>query len=1337
MAYVIDGVLNEWSALDRLDRPGSVPIGYQLFGRVDGNNFVFALQAPVAIGAGTTFWLNTDSNVSTGYKIFGFAGGAEYNVNFFTDGAPYLYTGAAGETFVSGPLQYALSPDKTTAEFVVPFASIGELDRKVDVLVDVNNTTFLPGDYTRPGFTVSDTASLPQPTDTGLKIGIVYSATTAAKFFDLTAYSQLFMSAQNQAAMAGVPYDILTEADLTNLSKLINYDTLIFPSFQNVRSADVAAIQSTLDTAVYKYGVGLVTAGNFMTNDETGASLPGNAYSRMETLLGVTRSSGGSGVNVDVRAADTSHPTMAGYAPGEEIRTYTGIGTQVFSDLTGKASVLATQSINGGAAQNAVLATQTGGRNVHFATEGMMADNNMLEDALGWSARNTPGPKIELHMSRQSAIFASRNDLDEAMYPDEVKPDTGLGIYDKLLSVLDRWKVDYNFVGSYYIDIGNGANGTGTDWNVSRPYYKRLLDAGNEIGSHSITHPENTNLLTAAQLQTEFEGSRNTIQTQLRQIPGYENYVVSGAAIPGAPEKIGVSQEVLKYYSYLSGGNAQIGAGYPGAFGYLTPSDTKVYIAPNISSDFTLVGFKGMTPTQATAAWQAEWQAMTAHADLPVVVFPWHGYGITGFEPGYTVDMFESLIRTASQAGSEFVTLDDLQGRISSFEKSNLEYSMVDGDTVSVKVNSTGKLGTFALDLSGTDRIKNVAGWYAYDANSIFLPATGGTFTFDLGSTPDDVTHITSLPSRAQLLSATSPGGGGLDFSIIGDGKVVIDLENPAGRYVVVTGATVLSQVGDQLELGLTGLGQHAVSVRLSTTPPPPPPPPAPASVTNVVSNATTATISGIAAAASKVQVLDGTTLLGTVTADGTGAWSLQTTPLTDIVHTLTARTVDASGNTGTASNVGLFGSTNADSLVGGTGNDALFGNAGADTLDGGAGNDTMNGGGGNDLYVVDSAGDVITDSAGTDTVRSSITYTLAAALENLVLTGTAALNGTGNAAANAITGNDGANLLTGLDGNDTLTGGLGADTLDGGLGDDRYVLDSAADVIIDAGGIDTVEAGFTYVLGTGIENLVLTGTAAINGTGNAAANAITGNSGANALFGLAGNDTLTGGAGNDTLDGGTGDDSMNGGGGDDRYIVDSLGDIIVDSGGIDTVEASLTYTLGSALENLVLTGALAINGTGNGSANTLTGNDAANYLSGLAGADTLIGGGGNDTLLGGAGADRLTGGTGADTFLFLRSNEGTDTITDFDPLADFITVSASGFGGFLSAGMNVGASGRFTANTSGLSNALPGIGQFVYETDIGRLWWDPDGIGLLARVSIATLTGNPALTASDITIIA
>src|SRR4029434_6988502 len=192
---------------------------------------------------------------------------------------------------------------------------------------DINNSVFLPQDYTLPTYKVVNPATLPARTDAGLKVGIVYSERSAAKFFDKTAYSDLFMAAQNQAAMAGVPFDLLTEDDLTNLGKLANYDTLIFPSFANVPLAKLAAIQDTLTAATQQYGVGLVAAGNFMTNDETGAALPGDSYARMKALLGV-QLEGGTGSTaaaVHVAAHDVSPLAMEGYTAGETIRDYAAI----------------------------------------------------------------------------------------------------------------------------------------------------------------------------------------------------------------------------------------------------------------------------------------------------------------------------------------------------------------------------------------------------------------------------------------------------------------------------------------------------------------------------------------------------------------------------------------------------------------------------------------------------------------------------------------------------------------------------------------------------------------------------------------------------------------------------------------------------------------------------------------------------------------------------------------------------------------------------------------------------------------------------------------------------
>src|SRR3569623_1014296 len=136
-----------------------------------------------------------------------------------------------------------------------------------------------------------------------------------------------------------------------------------------------------------------------------------------------------------------------------------------------------------------------------------------------------------------------------------------------------------------------------------------------------------------------------------------------------------------------------------------------------------------------------------------------------------------------------------------------------------------------------------------------------------------------------------------------------------------------------------------------------------------------------------------------------------------------------------------------------------------------------MIGGAGDDTYYADNIGDVVTEGAGagTDTVYSSVSFTLGTNVENLILTGCGNNNGTGNVAANCITGNFGNNLLDGM---------AGADTMIGGAGDDTYYVDNFSDVVTESagGGTDTLYTSASYKLGaTTVENLILTGTAKIN----------------------------------------------------------------------------------------------------------------------------------------------------------------------------------------------------------------------------------------------------------------
>ncbi len=492
-----------------------------------------------------------------------------------------------------------------------------------------------------------------------------------------------------------------------------------------------------------------------------------------------------------------------------------------------------------------------------------------------------------------------------------------------------------------------------------------------------------------------------------------------------------------------------------------------------------------------------------------------------------------------------------------------------------------------------------------------------------------------------------------------------------------------------------------------------------------------------------------------------------------------------------TLTNIGsLIGSAFDDVLTGKSGANTLTGGAGNDTLDGGAGNDQLIGGIGDDTYVVDvvptgssGPGDYITELAneGIDTVYTAFSYTLGANLENLFLTGTGSVSGTGNELSNRLNGNDGDNLLTGLEGNDKIDGKLGADNMRGGLGDDLYTVDNAGDRVREnAGeGIDTVRSFVTLTLAANVENLQLQGTDNLNGTGNDLANVLSGNAGNNILDGKAGADTMNGGAGDDTyvvddpgdvvadganqgndtvkasvstvmannietliltgsanlngtgnnqansiegnngnniLDGKGGVDVLHGGWGDDTYYVDDAGDTVTESNGqgTDTVISTISFILANNVENLTLVGGARLSGTGNGLANVLIGNGANNVLDGQKGNDTLIGGGSNDTFAFSTKLDALT---------------NVDTLADFVSGSDKLALSQSIF-----STLSLGALAS-TAFVQGAA-AMTAAQRIVYDATTGLVSYDKDGSGSSAAIAFAQLTPGQALTYKDFLVV-
>jgi Ca2+-binding RTX toxin-like protein len=416
--------------------------------------------------------------------------------------------------------------------------------------------------------------------------------------------------------------------------------------------------------------------------------------------------------------------------------------------------------------------------------------------------------------------------------------------------------------------------------------------------------------------------------------------------------------------------------------------------------------------------------------------------------------------------------------------------------------------------------------------------------------------------------------------------------------------------------------------------------------------------------------------------------------------------TVNLDQNTATDGFGGTDTLLNIENVLGSAQNDLIIGNIGVNWLFGGNGSDIIRAGGGDDYAYGEDGNDTLYGGDGDDFLDGGL--------------GNDSLFGDmGN---DRLFGGQGNDLLNGGAGNDVLSGEQGDDTLLGDSGDDKLIGGLGADLLNGGDGIDTA----SYI--TALTGVVANLANAQANTGDAQGDTylsieyLEGSQYADVLIGNGQNNHIWGLGGDDYLDALGGNAILEGGLGNDTYKIDNLGTQIIEqlNQGIDTVNASIDYTLRDNLENLnLLEGTAALNGTGNELDNIIKGNSANNILIGGAGndwlygnlgGDTLIGGDGDDWLIGGQGADILTGGSGNDIFVYNSITDAGDRITDFTIGSDKIKitdlVNSSGW-----RSSNLFADGYLMTRQA--SNGMT------------TLMIDPDGIGAAFRPAPFILFDN------------
>jgi len=447
------------------------------------------------------------------------------------------------------------------------------------------------------------------------RVAIVHSSTTLNSAIPAGSISEMeymgwITSLQHLFAMAGVPFEVINEDNLKDLNLIRQYDAIALPSFRNVRSTDRNQIIANLETAVKDYGIDILAFGELMSYDENN-TLYFDANVPFQKILNIEETGiYGGNTTTSVIVNDNTHPSAWRFKQGEELISY-------FDDFYVEFKVYDTneqyaypylvidQSINS-TITNVIASTNKKGRAFYCENPDYLIDTAMGRDAILWLLYGY-NPHIGVKMTDKTAIFTARVDADVSYDT----PQTSLAMQNYLL-ILGR----NNMSAGWYI-VTRHSGSAQVQWEQLKDDYWNLLNAGHEIGSHSLTHPNDMNLLSDDAAFNEMYSSKMEIDREL----GID---IKGLANPGeSPNQTRLwhiaEKAGYQYYSPLDDGLKK-------GLGFVDDKVKVVSIQQNMMADYDLLVDQNKTIPETIQAWKDQYDNYYRQGDGIVVFAIWHDY---------------------------------------------------------------------------------------------------------------------------------------------------------------------------------------------------------------------------------------------------------------------------------------------------------------------------------------------------------------------------------------------------------------------------------------------------------------------------------------------------------------------------------------------------------------------------------------------------------------------------------------------------------------------------------------------------------------------------------------